>query len=223
MLARLPPDHVGLPRTIAAVIAIACPDDHIGVAIAIDIPRRRNRIAKFIVCRIALDDEAGIAEAGGVNICTRRSGFSPDHVGLPSIADGDSDDVVIADGDSDDGVIAIVGPDEQIGVAIAIDIPGRRNRPAKLIIRRIALDDEAGITKIGGVDNPPIIGALGAERTRFPPNHVGLAGIVAAVIAIVGPDDQIGVAIAIDIPGRRNRPAKLITRRIALDDEAGSA
>ena len=95
---------------------------------------------------------------------------------------------------------------------------------AGIVIRRIALDDEA----VGGrerreVDHLPVEPAgvdRGAEARRLAEHHVGLAGIVAAVVAARRPDDQIGEAVAVHVAGRGDAEAGIVIRRIALDDEA---
>ncbi len=54
----------------------------------------------------------------------------------------------------------------------------------------------------------------------MPNIDIGLAGIAAAIVAQGRPDDQVVEAVAIDIAGRRDAPARVVAGRIALDDEA---
>ena len=70
------------------------------------------------------------------------------------------------------------------------------------------------------VDHLPARAVDRAEARRLAEHHIGLAGIVAAVVAAVRPDDQVGEAVAVDVARRGDAVAGVVARRIALDDEA---
>ena len=57
-------------------------------------------------------------------------------------------------------------------------------------------------------------------------HHIAVAGKVARVAGAVGrrsPDDEVVEAVAIDVAGRRNRDAGLVSRILPVDDESAVA
>jgi hypothetical protein len=88
--------------------------------------------------------------------------------------------------------------------------PRRRFGPASR--RGIALDDE------------PVGGASAARSMsrirRLAENDIGFARIGAAIVAIACADDDVVEAVAVDVAGRGDTPARLVAGGIALDDEA---
>ena len=110
--------------------------------------------------------------------------------------------------------------DNQIVETITIDVACRRYRLSSFITVSITLDGEAlHRRQVGKVDHLPGKSIHGNRRSKArprPEDHIGLAGNV----AIVRADDQIFVAIAINVTCRRDAGTCIITGRITLDDEA---
>src|SRR4029453_19373166 len=99
-----------------------------------------------------------------------------------------------------------------------VEAAARGDRPAGLIARVLAMDDEAAVAgrDRGEVDRRRK-GAGVAEH------HVGVACIVACVAGATAtscPDDEVIEAVAVDVAGRGDRKAGLVVHVLAMDDEA---
>ena len=98
-------------------------------------------------------------------------------------------------------VVILIGSDDDIGAVVAVDISSRAYRVAKLGASLVALgcpiwgNAQAGSRTVVDVDAP----------------FVDLA-----IVMTVSPDNHIGVAVAVDIPGCAHRVAKPGAGLVAL-------
>ena len=196
---RFAEDDIGLAGIDAAIVAARRADDEVVKSVAIDVAGRRDAPARIVAGGIALDDEpVGRGEGGKVDRA-EPCRFAEDDIGLAGIAAA---------------IVAVRGADDEVVIAVAVDVARRGDAEAGLVAVCVALDDEpVGGGEAGKVDR--------AEACRFAEDDIGLADIVeAAVVAISGADDQVVIAVTIDVAGRRDAVPGAVVGGIALDDEA---
>ena len=209
--------HIGLARTVAAVVAVGRADDHVGEAVAVHVASRRDAPACLIVRPVAPDHEAlrrsqrrQVQYLSPADCGAEAAGGAEHHPGLAGI-----------------GACATIGEEmaacgrahDQVGEAVAIYVASRRDAQARLVKVEVALDDEA--LRRGQrrqVQHLPPGRVRRAEATRAAEHHIGLAGNFAAVVTAGRADDQVGEAVAVHIASRRDAPARPVPPRIALDD-----
>ena len=139
---------------------------------------------------LAMDDEAAVAGRDGGEVDLRREarGLAEHHVAGARIG------ACVA------GAIAVPGPDDEVVEAVTVDVAGRGDRNAGLIVRVLAVDDESAVA---GRDRGEV--DLGREARGLAEHHVAVARIVACVagaIAAKCPDDEVVEAVAVDVAGR---------------------
>ena len=227
-------------------LAIArCPDNHIGVTIAIHISGCTHRDAKIGADLVALyrpggssaqtgrravinedlpfvaltvgiighpNDHIGITVAVHIPGCTYRvakAGAGLVAIGCPGRSGAQTGRRPMVDiGPSfiNLTIIIVLCPDDHIGVTIAIHISGRAGREAKV---------GEGLVALG---RP--IGRSAQTRDRAvvdkDPPFANLA-----VVIVIRPDDHIGVAITVHIPGRTHRPSEHGIGLVALGRPGG--
>src|SRR5262245_51497627 len=113
--------------------------------------------------------------------------------------------------------VALHSPDDEVVEAVAVDVAGRRYRIAGLVVRVLAMDDEAAVA---GRDRGEV--DLRRKARGFAEHHVAVARKVAGVagaIAKVCPDDEVVEAVAVDVT-RRGHPTGAIAGILAMNDEA---
>src|SRR5262245_9429714 len=113
--------------------------------------------------------------------------------------------------------VALHSPDDEVVEAVAVDVAGRRYRIAGLVVRVLAMDDEAAVA---GRDRGEV--DLRCKARGFAEHDVAVARKVAGVagaIAKVCPDDEVVEAVAVDVT-RRGHPTGAIVGILAMDDEA---
>ena len=84
-----------------------------------------------------------------------------------------------------------IGPHDDVSVAVAVDVPGPSHRVAEMVPRAFAGGGEGG----GGTQ-----AGAGAVVDVGPP----------LAVAVIGPHDDVGVAVAVDVPGSGYRPAEVV-------------
>ena len=95
------------------LLARRCPDDHVGIAVAVHIPRRRHAMAATVILRRAVDTVAvGGAQRRQVDVGKPRR-LAEKHIGRAGIRSP--------------VVVGVVCPDDQVGIAVAVHIPRRRH------------------------------------------------------------------------------------------------
>ena len=157
-----------------------CANDHIVVAVIVDVPGRPHRVAKLGVGLVAL---------GGP---VRGSGKPPRR----AVVDIDAALVVLA-------VVIFRRADDDVVIAIAVDVPGRPHRVAKLGVGLVAL----GAPGRGG-------GQAGWGTVI----DVGPAFVLLTVTVHDRADDDVVVAVAVDVPRRPHRVAQNRQFLIPFDD-----
>ena len=81
--AGLAEDDIGLAGIAAAIVAIFCPDDEVGKAVAIDVAGGRDAVARPVVQRIAQDPESLRGNQQGEVDIAEAAGFAENDVGRP--------------------------------------------------------------------------------------------------------------------------------------------
>ncbi len=155
-------------------------NDHVVVAVVVDVPGRPHRVAEFGPNPVAL---GGPVRGGGKP--TRRAVVDID-AALSALA-------VVVVGRADDDVV----------VAVAVDVPRRPHRVAEPGIRLVALGAPGG-----GV----------AEAGWGAVIDVGPALILLTVAVPLCADDDVVVAVAVDVPRRPHRPAHSGPSLSPIDD-----
>jgi hypothetical protein len=154
-------------------------DHQVRETIAIDVARRGDRIPGIVAGRQAIQLESGCpVELREIDV-GEAAAMAVDHIGR-AVA-------MVAAG--------IRRADQQIGIAVAVDVTGRGDRKTGIVAHIGAMDCEAlRRRQRGEID----IGEIaGAEQ------YVGRAGAVSRRRARwARPDDDVAVPIAIDVPGR---------------------
>ena len=186
-------------------------NDEIREAITIDIPGRGHRPAGSVTGILPMDDKATRTggDSGKVNRRTPAGCLAKHHIAVAGTV------FRIA------RRVAVGRPDDQIGEAITIDIPGRGHRIAGKVSAILPMDDKA--TRAG---------SDGGKVNRRTPagclakHHIAFASVdfrIARRVAEAGPNDQIGKAITIDIPGRGYGKAGSVIDILPMDDKATRA
>ena len=136
--ARLAEHHVGRPVDVPRR-----PDDHVAEAIAVDVTRGGRGNAGFIVSALADDLEAAAAESDVVEVhCRKAARLAEHHVGRPG---------------TEATLIVAAGPDDQIVVAVAIDVArrGHRFRVSGGQIAHILANDLKAVAALKGAQIKP--------------------------------------------------------------------
>ena len=158
-----PPRGGGVPRRA---------DDQVRIAVAIYIPSRGHRLAKFGPCLLA----RGSPVAEGADAYRRRLAVPQPGPALFAQADG-----------------VAGGTDDDVAAAVAVHVPRRGHRPAKVGVVLVSLI---------------LVGRRCAQSRPGAEIEPGSA-FVALAIGIVGrADDDVGITVAVYIPGRAHRPAE---------------
>jgi hypothetical protein len=112
--------------------------------------------------------------------------------------------------------VAVGGADEDLRLAVAVQVAHRADDEPRAVARRLADDLEAA--RAGGDVAQPDL-----RKGRLAPDDVGRAGVRAAGIVARRADDNLGLAVAVQVGDRGDRRARLVSRRLALHDEAVGA
>src|SRR5207248_336655 len=110
-----------------------------------------------------------------------------------------------------------VGPDEQVGEAVAIDIARRAHAAPGDVAGRFAVDLEAVVS----VECREV--ELRGEAARLAKDHVAGPGERAMRGGVGGSDEQVDKAVAIDIARRAHAEPGLVAGRFAAELKAGLA
>ncbi len=104
-------------------------------------------------------------------------------------------------------------------VAVAVDVSSRTDRAARVVTGVDAVDLEA----VAAVESREVeYRSEGCSRTE---DHVGLTGIDSTVgvgtrVTTGGPDQDVGVAVAVEVIGSIDREAREVVGVDSLDPEA---
>src|SRR4029077_18762072 len=88
---------------------------------------------------------------------------------------------------------------------VAVDVPGRSHREAKVVLPRLAGQGEVG----------------DRVRARAAAVDIGPTGVAATRVVQEGSDDEVGETVTVDVPGRGDRDAEVVARRGAGQGEVG--
>ena len=151
-----------LDAGIAGAVAEPCPDDEVVEAVAVDVAGRGHRNAgadPSVV--LAMDDEAAVAgrDRGEVDLRPEARGLAEHHV------------AVARTGACVAGAGAGECPDDEVVEAVAVDVAGRGYRTAGVIVRVLAMDDEAAVA---GRDRGEV--DLRRKAAGVAEHHVAVAG-----------------------------------------------
>ena len=125
----------GVDAGVAGAVAEPRPDDEVVEAVAVDVAGRGDRNAGLIGRVLAMDDEAAVAgrDGGEVDRGAEAAGLAEHHVAVA-------------------GKVARVAraragecPDDEVVEAVAVDVARRGDRAAGLVVRVLAMDDEAAV------------------------------------------------------------------------------
>jgi hypothetical protein len=186
---------------LAAAVAARRPggaDDQVAYAVAIDVAGAADGGAGPVAVDGAVEGEAVEAAQGAQRQCGREAAAAEHHVSLA--AQGDQ---------------RLVGADDQVVEAVAVDVAG-------------AADGEAGPVAVGGAVEGEAVGAAqGAQGQRgreagSAEHHVRLAAVDAARRP-GGADDDVSEAIAVDVPRVTDGAAGLVAVGDAIEGEAVAA
>ena len=132
-------------------------DDQVGEAVAVDVAGRGDREAAVVTGRHAAELEAvGAVEGGEVEVGGEARGLAEHHVARPGIGSVR---------------IGTAGADDQVVEAVAIDVAGRGDREAALVIGRHAAELEA----VGAVEGGEV--EVGAEARGLAEHHIARPGM----------------------------------------------
>ena len=195
--------HIARPGIAPVRIGAVGADDQVGEAVAVDVARRGDRDAAEVAGRHAAELEAvGAVEGGEIEVGAEARGLAEHHVaraGMAAVRIGPE------------------GADDQVGEAVAIDVAGRGDRAAAVVAGRHAAELEAVRAVEGGEVE------IGAEARGLAEHHIARPGVASVRIGVVGADDQVGEAVAVDVAGRGDRAAALVAGRHAAELEAVGA
>ena len=201
-------NQIGLAGTAAPAIGKGCPDDQIIATIAIHIPRRRHGSASPVMTQVTVE------LVGGTGAPDQAQVDVPIDAAIPCIRRrqiGGKDQIGFAR--TDVTIAASPCPDQQIVVAIAINIPRRGYRPTSSVSCRIAREmiGSAHTRDLTKVDHP-IRGGIRRIRRRQigGKDQIGRAGIDNPAIGKGRPNQQIVQTITINITSRGDRNTSLV-------------
>ena len=205
-------DHVGFARVKAVVAGAVGPlrtDDQVVETIAVEVAGRCHRGAYPVaVVVLAADHEA--AEAGGdggqVDAGRESCRLAEHHIGGARIAAAE---------------VGFRGADDQVGIAVAIDVAGGSDRQAGLVAGVLAANHEAAAAGGDVCQADRAAATAGAAE-----HHVAVAGIGLGIgrrVAKVRADDQVVEAVAVQVADGGHRAADLVTGIAAADDKAAAA
>ncbi len=180
-------------------------DRDIGLAVAGEVARG-DRPAGARVAGLAVHPEAVVAEAGEVDVA--RGGLAEHDVGRARVALAGQRQRAVAAGGADRA-------EHEVAAAVAVDV-ARGHGVARAVAVGGAVDAEA--LRVGReVD----LGRRGAAV-----DHARAAGARLGGRARIGPrgaDQQVVLAVAVDVAGAGQRPAEVVARERALDADAVGA
>ena len=213
--ARLSEHHIGFAGVRRPAGGPTRTDDNVGEPVAINVPGRSNVPAGITIVDVAPDNEAvGRRQkrhvedlpTAGQNADTGAD--AEKHIGFPGAIPA---------------VIIVRRADDEIVEAVAVDVAGRGDAAAQLIVGGVASDDEAVIGReVSNRDHLAAVRCDNAEIARFPVHDIGLAGVLPRIVAEHRADNEVGEAVAVDVPGAGNAPAQLVSGNgVAGDEEAG--
>ncbi len=104
-----PEDNVGLSGILAVNVYTIRPNDQVGQAVAVDVAGGGNAIAAQVTRTLAVDDETAGASGHSGQVDRAGSGLAEHDVAAPGIGAG--------------GRVAVHRPDNQVGQAVAVDVP----------------------------------------------------------------------------------------------------
>ncbi len=192
---------IGCAAIEAPGIGVPSADNHIVIAVPVDIASRGDAPAGKVVCVLTDYLETAIAKRDvvkidGVDLCC----IAVNDIGCPAIR---------AAG------IVVVGPDKDVVIAVAVDVAGRRTfRP--LDLRNSRQLSEATVAK------RDIIEIYRGDRRRLPVNDIGRTGI-RPLNRYPGADNHVVIAIAVEVAGRGHAPTGTIYHVFARYSEATAA
>src|SRR5262249_10890511 len=121
---------------IAGAVGARGADDQIVEAVAVHIAGRGDRCTGAVAAILAMEDEAALPRrhGGEVDGGGEAVGLAEHHVAVAGI------DLRIG------SAVGVLRADDQVAEAIAVHIAGGGNRGAGIILRVLAMDDEAALT-----------------------------------------------------------------------------
>src|SRR3954463_2539340 len=177
-------------------------DDEVAEAVAVDVARRGDAEACEVAGVRAGDREARRAERAELDVSLRPA-MAEDHIGLACIR-------------PPAWAVGISGADYDVGEAIAVDVAGRGDAAPGMIAGGGGVNREAG----GGIERFQIDRREGSAMAEDQP---GAAGILAAGIGVRRADQEIVIAVTIEIAGGGHAPSGTAAGRSSGDDEALAA
>src|SRR6185295_5274912 len=172
-------------------------DEQIVEAVTVDISSRRNGEAAVVVRSLADNTKAVAAVEGRKQKRgTEARRFTEDHIRGACKRTANR---------------RAVGTDDQVGEAIAVDVTGRRDGEAAVVMGGFAHDLES----IAAIERGKL--EIGRKSRGLAEDHVGRAGIGSTRGSAIGADDQIAETVAIDVARKRDGKAAQVLGRFAVD------
>ena len=171
---------IGLPGHAAGIVVVVGADDDIGIAVAVDVAGVGHAVAEVVACSFALVGPVGIGILGET-----RGGAVVD-IGLPGHASA---------------IIVAIGADDNIIVTVVVDVAGRCHADAEEVVGGLAL-----VIPVGS-------GGRAGGRAVI---HIGFPGVAATVVVVVGAHDDIVVAVTVDIARSGHVAAEVVRFGLAL-------
>ena len=177
----------------AVVVVEHRPDDPVAVAVAVHVPGRGGEVAEDVARGVSHQDGVGggAGDAGGET----RGGAQEDKGGAGVRA------VVVVGG----------GLDDEVRVAVAVDVRSRVHGLAELVAAAVAHQDR--VSERAGV--PAGDARRGAQEDE------GRAGAGAVVVVLVGAHREVGVAVAVDVPCGDHGGGEAIAGAVPGDHRSG--
>ena len=175
----------------AAVIVVRS-DDDIGIAVAVHIARGADTVAHPGRRLVALGHPVGIGRGAVGPQAGRRAVVGKDGALLRLAA------------------FVMMGGDQKVGIAVAIDVAGRGHRRAHIGTNLVALGKPVGVGR----------GAVGPQAGRRAIVDKGAAVVGLAAVVRIGTDDNVGIAVAVHVAGGVHR-GHGSTDLIALEHPVG--
>ena len=177
-------------------IACACNDgtnDDVADAIAVDVATAADRDAAFILCVFTFDGEAANVIFNIRKIDSGVASFSQDNVRHARLCAR---------------YVVVIGTDQQVGQAIAVNVAGTAHRGTAFFTRLPARNDKASNSSADIAQR----NGLKVEQCLAAIDHIRLSCIARqrSHHLKVGADDQVGPAVAVNIASTADRKASCV-------------
>ena len=184
----LAPEHqVDLARVLGLVVVVGGADQDVVVAVAVDVAPAGHLDARLVAVGLAHEGGAGQPQR---HVRGQGVHAAEQHVGLAGVVGP---------------VVAARCADHQVVVAVAVQVAGQGDSGAGVVVIALAVEGGVGAAQ-GGAQGP----APGLTQ-----DQVGLAGPAAPLVVLVGPDQEVVVAVSVDVPAAGDRVARLVAPALA--------